>query len=227
MNFTLPHPCWVTGSNDSLDMIFTNSNAGILNVYGMHTNSHPYVLLPATLANIDELELTIEYSPIWPQTLIVGLVGSDYYDSTIAIDTVSIINHGSHEELSTMEDNISFAGHNGQGKRIILLGNSDGTRAPTFVLKSIDLHYTTTDGIGDMANAVGLTVYPNPTMSDVTVKVSHPATINVLDVSGRIVLPPTSVGNRMVIPHSTLPNGLYFVQAVIEEGVAVRKLIVQ
>ena len=110
---------------------------------------------------------------------------------------------------------------------------------------------TTTEGIDiyPMSNAgCKISVYPNPAYREVTVSVSEPSTISILDMTGRTIIPPTqstAVGcsdsrlmdaeEEVSIPAvssfrfdvSNLTPGAYFVRVATAKGVLVRKLIVK
>ena len=77
-------------------------------------------------------------------------------------------------------------------------------------------------GIDDV-EGTAFTLHPNPAHDEVTVSVSQPSTLTVLDMAGREVIPPTPVTSELRIPTSGLPAGVYFVR--IGEGV--KKLIVR
>ena len=95
----------------------------------------------------------------------------------------------------------------------------------TFVIHS-DMSFTAVfmqyGGIGDVEGN-DWTLYPNPTQGDVTVSVSQPSTLTVLDVAGRVVIAPTPVTSTLLLPTSDLPAGIYFVRM----GESVKKLIVK
>ncbi len=82
-------------------------------------------------------------------------------------------------------------------------------------------------GIGNLMDNQHVSVYPNPAFGDVTVKVGQPSILTVLDLQGRTVIPPTSIGSIFIIQHSSLPTGTYFVRIVTEGGVTIKKLILQ
>ncbi len=70
-------------------------------------------------------------------------------------------------------------------------------------------------------------IYPNPASTDVTVSVSQPSVLTVIDLQGRVVIPPTSINSQFLILHSQLAPGTYFLRIATEEGVTVKKLIMQ
>ena len=78
-------------------------------------------------------------------------------------------------------------------------------------------------GIDDLQlPASDFQIYPNPAHGDVTVNVSQPSTLVVLDMTGRVVIPPTPINSKFRIQNSELPGGVYFVRV----GGSVKKLIV-
>ncbi len=60
-----------------------------------------------------------------------------------------------------------------------------------------------------------------------TVSVSQPSVLTVIDLQGRVAIPPTAINSQFLILHSQLAPGTYFLRIVTEEGVAVKKLIMQ
>lgn len=79
-------------------------------------------------------------------------------------------------------------------------------------------------GIWDIHNTeVDFQIYPNPVHGDVTVSVSQPATVTVLDMVGREVISPTPIVDMLRLPTSDLPAGIYFVQI----GTVVKKLVIR
>lgn len=72
-----------------------------------------------------------------------------------------------------------------------------------------------------------LNVSPNPATTDVTISVSQPSILTVIDFHGRTAIPSTPIDSSYLIRHSSLPAGTYFVRLVTDTGVAVKKLILQ
>ncbi|MBR4506620.1 MAG: fibronectin type III domain-containing protein [Bacteroidales bacterium] len=85
---------------------------------------------------------------------------------------------------------------------------------------------TTTTGI-TTNDATLFTLVPNPAGSDITVCVSEPSTLSIIDLQGRIVFDPTPVQTTLLIPHALLHPGAYFVRMVNSHGTTVHKLIVK
>jgi hypothetical protein len=79
-------------------------------------------------------------------------------------------------------------------------------------------------GIDDVEGTT-FTLHPNPAHDEVTVSVSQPSTLTVLDMAGRVVIPATPITSELRIPTSDLPAGVYFVR--FHGNGAVRKLVVR
>lgn len=81
-------------------------------------------------------------------------------------------------------------------------------------------------GIWEIENSEWeIEIYPNPSHGDVTVRVGAPATLTIIDITGRTVLPPTSVSSTSIIPHSALPPGVYLLRITADSGTVVRRLV--
>ena len=130
----------------------------------------------------------------------------------------------------TMVDTVTEGGH------WQFLGWSDGENDnPRTILVTSD---TTIVALFEwMADSVGINelrdnsyeirVYPNPAHGAVTVSVGAPATLTVLDLTGRVVVTPLSLSSSVTLPLSDLPSGTYFLRITTDEGTAVKKLIVK
>jgi len=122
-----------------------------------------------------------------------------------------------------------------EGGHWIILGWDDGiTDNPRQVVVTQDTVFTVRCqwmegvGIGETEDkSYELRVYPNPAHGAVTVKVSNPATLTVLDLAGRVVVAPQSLSSSVTLPLTDLPSGTYFLRVTTEEGTAVKKLIVK
>ena len=77
------------------------------------------------------------------------------------------------------------------------------------------------------SSAFTFSLYPNPSRGDVTVRVGEPATVTVMDVSGRTVIAPTTVKSSFLIRRSSLPAGAYFVRCTAASGCHVAKLVLR
>lgn len=70
-----------------------------------------------------------------------------------------------------------------------------------------------TEGIGEIDNSkLKIEIHPNPSHGDVTISVSEPSTVSIVDLQGRAVFPPTTVSSSLIIPRSSLRPGTYFVR---------------
>ena len=91
-----------------------------------------------------------------------------------------------------------------------------------------------------MADTVGIeeisifnfqfSIYPNPSHGDVTISrqdVGGLAEVTVLDLTGRVVIPPTPINTDLLLSTSDLSSGTYFVRVISDSGIFVKKLIIK
>ena len=83
-----------------------------------------------------------------------------------------------------------------------------------------------TEGIGDSPTvAVDFDIYPNPATVSVTVQSTHPGSLVLMDVSGRVMTRWHVDSGKQTLPVGDLPRGVYFVRH--EASRSVKKLIIQ
>lgn len=83
-----------------------------------------------------------------------------------------------------------------------------------------------TEGIGDSPTvAVDFDIYPNPATVSVTVQSTHPGSLVLMDVSGRVMTRWHVDSGKQTLPVGDLPRGVYFVRH--EASHSVKKLIIQ
>ena len=143
---------------------------------------------------------------------------------------------GLYVDSSTVEIGYHLADTTTVGGHWQFLGWSDGENDnPRTILVTSDtaivaLFEWTSDSVGInelIDNGCEIIVYPNPAHGEVTVSVGAPATLTVLDLAGRVVVAPQSLGSSATLPLSDLPSGTYFLRVITAEGTAVKKLIVK
>ncbi len=69
-------------------------------------------------------------------------------------------------------------------------------------------------------------VFPNPASTDVTVRVSRPSTLTLLDLQGRTVIPSTAVNTQFPIHKSQLAPGTYFLRVTTDNNTMTKKLVI-
>ena len=92
-----------------------------------------------------------------------------------------------------------------------------------------DIELSNTVGINEVAEG-GLSLYPNPASSMVTVStegVEGNVTVQVVDLNGRVMMQQQGNAQSFRFDVSTLAQGAYFVRLTGENVNAVRKLIVK
>ena len=80
---------------------------------------------------------------------------------------------------------------------------------------------------GATGPAGGITLYPNPATSFITLRGAEVFTVAVYDISGRRILQTGSITGSQQLDISTLPNGIYILEAGTKEGLIKKKFIKQ
>jgi hypothetical protein len=115
-----------------------------------------------------------------------------------------------------------------------VFSNTAEANAQNFYLDNFNLSGTV--GLSELANTIGLNIYPNPTSSSSTLEFTSPidskAVVSVFDVTGRVVEEATfsaTAGNLtkyQVNKNSTLRSGVYFINLDLNGQKVTKKLIV-
>ena len=141
-----------------------------------------------------------------------------YADSStveIGYQVIDTVAEGGHWQFTGWDD-----GSEGNPRNILVTSDTTVTALFQWVEDSV--------GISELRTPDSeLLIYPNPAAGDVTVSVSQPSTLSVIDLTGRTVVPPTQVNSSFIIPKHSLPTGTYFVRIATEGGNAVKKLIIK
>ena len=156
--------------------------------------------------------------------------------TTDAPEACEVYGSGVYADSSTVEIGFLLADTAIEGGHWQFLGWSDGVSGnPRDILVTSDTSLVAlfewiedSVGINELRdNSYEIRVYPNPAHGAVTVSVGAPATLTVLDLTGRVVVAPLSLSSSATLPLSDLPSGTYFLRVTTEEGTAVKKLIVK
>ena len=186
----------------------------------------------------DNVAESVRTVKVETDTLFTAFFAPDQHTVTVASSdegACRTYGSGTYDHGDTIEigyvalDTVTEGGH------WIILGWDDGiTDNPRQVVVTQDTVFTVRCqwlggvGIGETEDkSYELRVYPNPAHGAVTVIVGAPATLTVLDLTGRVVVAPQSLSSSVTLPLSDLPSGTYFLRVTTEEGTAVKKLIVK
>ncbi|MBA3663655.1 MAG: T9SS type A sorting domain-containing protein [Bacteroidetes bacterium] len=84
-------------------------------------------------------------------------------------------------------------------------------------------------GVNERSVLNGLSVYPNPTQGELTIQLSNGALkdVEVLDLTGRIILSNSSSKDKITLNISNLANGIYFVKIQSNNAVEIIKVVKQ
>lgn len=110
---------------------------------------------------------------------------------------------------------------------IIPCGSLDNWLADDYWgLQFEDVFHEDCNGI-DAATDFEISVYPNPAHGDISIHVNQPATITVIDMQGRTVIPTISCDSHLSLPTSQLLSGTYYLRLHTSDGITIRKVILQ
>jgi len=95
---------------------------------------------------------------------------------------------------------------------------------------SVTIIVSTCTGLDKQGSALnGLSVYPNPNSGEFTVELENGLnkTIDLTDITGRVILTESTVNDKLNVNINTLSNGVYFVKVKSNNSVEIIKLIKQ
>ncbi|MFO7722224.1 MAG: M20/M25/M40 family metallo-hydrolase [Bacteroidales bacterium] len=105
------------------------------------------------------------------------------------------------------------------------------TRSAIAALMVITKPFSTISIPVDRPDLTGISVYPNPASTNVTVTgipgVDHGSHLYILDCTGKMLYHQSQLQNGSVIDISQLPSGIYFMQFIDYQGSEVKKLIIR
>jgi PKD repeat protein len=116
-----------------------------------------------------------------------------------------------------------------------VFSNTSMANAQNLYLDNFNISGTV--GLSELANTIGLNIYPNPTSSSSTLEFNSPvdskASVSVFDVTGRVVEEASfaaaagSLTKYQVNRNSTLKSGVYFISLDLNGQKVTKKLIVE
>ena len=141
---------------------------------------------------------------------------------------------GRYLDSSTVEIGYNILDTIAEGGYWRFQGWSDGgTGNPRQILVVSDttivslFEWVPTQGIEETGSSRwNVEVFPNPASTDVTVRVSRPSTLTLLDLQGRTVIPSTAVNTQFPIRKSQLAPGTYFLRVTTDNNTMTKKLVI-
>jgi hypothetical protein len=101
-----------------------------------------------------------------------------------------------------------------------------GINTPAFF--AIDnLSYKIIGGLKSNDEILTVNMYPNPANTQISFSIDEKATVNIMDLNGRLFLAETITPKYSTLNIETLQTGMYIVRIETAEGVAIQKLIKQ
>lgn len=93
-------------------------------------------------------------------------------------------------------------------------------------VETVDFTYEKAVGINN-ANAFDFNIYPNPANNWVTISGAQNSSIQVISVTGNVVLMSDNTEKLAKVNISELSSGVYFIKVTNDEGSAVKRLTVE
>lgn len=139
----------------------------------------------------------------------------------------------SNNSLDYIVDNwqwVNTASLNQVDSITFILRSSDvgqfGMNTPAFFCMDNFTTITTAIGIEEITKSeLAFNMYPNPATQAFTLSIEEPAKLEVLDVSGRVLISEQVYSNLQSFDISTLANGVYAVRLSNNKGQAISRLI--
>jgi hypothetical protein len=82
-------------------------------------------------------------------------------------------------------------------------------------------------GLNESGNQIYISAFPNPASDNIRITISEKATIEILNIEGRIMKAASQVEEQTTIKVQDLPAGVYILKARSEEKIAITKFIIQ
>jgi hypothetical protein len=121
----------------------------------------------------------------------------------------------------------SLDAYQGDSVCIAFRYTSNTTAAATYYVDSIQITGTPiTVGIKNIITTVGrISVYPNPSSTNVTIESPQQAVIEILNIQGQLIETLTTNSTKTILDVSALTRGVYIVEVKTENGIEERKLV--
>ena len=197
-----------TNSSSNIITVRLNSgNGSSFSITDYTVGSSPYSLAVADFNKDGLVDLAVNNSASATISVLLG-AGSGNFNPVVNFSIGSAYNN----------EEIISADFNGDTMPDLAVASTD-----TYILLNC-----TTVGIEQFTNNPNIKVYPNPAQNNLTVEVAdnEKQQLQVVDISGKTILFQIISGITN-IDTSQLENGMYFVQLKNNEGISIKKIIVQ
>ncbi|NVO02970.1 MAG: T9SS type A sorting domain-containing protein [Bacteroidetes bacterium] len=81
------------------------------------------------------------------------------------------------------------------------------------------------EGLNNIANETGINIFPNPATNNLTIETPEKATLEIINIEGQLIKTFNTAEKQTTIDVADLSNGIYFIKAKTDRGVAVKKFI--
>ncbi|MFA4852315.1 MAG: SBBP repeat-containing protein [Bacteroidales bacterium] len=106
------------------------------------------------------------------------------------------------------------------GFTVLTNADNTGNTSDMFLTK-----LSASTGINELSNLLNISIFPNPAIDNLTIKVPQKATIEILNIEGQIMKSISAGENHTTIDISGFASGMYFVEVKTDEGIVVKKFV--
>lgn len=215
-----------------ISTISSSASSVILRLYGGLSSSQS-AAIPVEIHNVTNtawLENTINWNnkptastTILSTTSIVGTT-KKYYEWNLTSHVRSLRNAG----LNTMS--LKLVNSNNSSSQVIFNSKESSSNRPQLVINSAGVAaIESTPTIHHQKKGINLLVYPNPAKIQMYVhNHSEQGKISIMDINGRIIKSQLIQAHEIsILPVNDLTNGLYFIHFQNEEGILIKKIVVE
>ena len=224
--------CW-TGYDSNKPMVhnYEDSYGNVRKVLWMYADRDSsdkgmsMVVLPGFDRPLEQLSLAFDYLQSGNNdTLSVG-----YIIDTVYTPLHNLPRANSFYYSDRHRDTIHFSGVTVPEARMAIRYQSRTVGPNITDIDNVEVFAVTPDlqGIEETGSSRwNVEVFPNPASTDVTVRVSRPSTLMLLDLQGRTVIPSTAVNTQFPIRKSQLAPGTYFLRVTTDNNTLTKKLVI-
>ena len=198
---------------------FSSSSNGLFMLADAASDSVAYAVLPAFDVPLEGLSLSFDH---WHESVRQGTLWVGYMTGTDFTPMASL----PPEEYDGRRDTVFFAGVPPTATHMAFEWRCPNSLWYSVLIDNVEVSEAGHTGIRTTSQ-VPLEVYPNPASGEVTVGIGQSATVELMDMNGRVRGEWEAANGKQVIDAGRYPAGVYYVRVTTDGGVAVKRLIVR
>ena len=170
--------------------------------------------------NYKQLVITRDNSTGQMNIYLNGTAFVNYHDST----NYYVIGAAPNDSIKFFKDDLDVPDEDWSGN-VALIRMCDFVLNPAQINSSYNDFCTRISGIQEVDNTLEFNLYPNPSADNITIETSQKTNIEIQNVEGRTVKTINNVEKATIVDLSELSGGVYFIKAITEKGISVKKFI--